>query len=76
MKFLEICGGLLQHVSNEENVVVEKVRGYGKPLPKSELDERERELARGIVRRSILTRALIENKICFMVNDIEDIWGL
>lgn len=76
MKFIEVCGGLLQPVSNEENIIVEKVRGYGKPLPRVILDEREKELAKGLVRRGLLTRTMIENKICFMVNNIEEIWGL
>lgn len=76
MKFIEVCGGLLQHVSNEENIIVEKVRGFGKPIPKSELNEREQELAKNLVMRSILTRAVLEGKIYFMVNDLEDIWGL
>lgn len=76
MKFIEVCGGFLQPVSNEENIIVERVRGYGKPLPKSVLNERERELARNLVKRGLLTRAMIENKLCFIVNDIEEIWGL
>ena len=76
MKFIEVSGGFLQPVSNEENIIVEKVREYGKPLPKFILDEREKELAKGLVRRGLLTRAMVENKICFMVNDLEEIWGL
>ena len=74
MKFIEIRGGFLQPVSNEENIVVEKVRGYFQPLPKSMLDEREREVAKNLVQRGILTRAVIEDKLHFMVNDLEEIW--
>lgn len=74
MKFIEIAGGFLQPVSNEENVVVERIRGHGDPLPKSSLNYREREIARGLVSRGVLTRVLIEDKLCFLVNDLEDIW--
>ena len=74
MRFIEIRGGLLQHVSNDENVLVEKVRGYGKPLPKSILSIKEKEMARNLVSRGLLTRLSIENKLYFTVNDLEEIW--
>jgi hypothetical protein len=74
MKFIEIQGGLLQPVSNEENVVLERVRGHGEPLPKSLMDQRERELARRLVTRGLLTRIMVEDKLCFLVNDLEEIW--
>ena len=74
MKFIAIQGGLLQPVSNEENVVLERVRGHGEPLPKSLMDLRERELARGLVMRGLLTRIMVEDKLCFLVNDLEEIW--
>lgn len=75
MKFIEIQGGLLQPVSNEENVIIEQVRGYGKPLPKSQLDYRGKEVARDLVKRGLLTRIVIEGKLYFVVNDLEDVWG-
>jgi hypothetical protein len=74
MKFIEIRGGLLQPVSNEENVVMERVRGHVDPLPKHLLDPRESELARGLVRRGLLTRIMFEDKLCFTVNDLEELW--
>jgi len=75
MKFIEIKGGWLQPVSNEENVLMERVKGASSPLPKSQLSEREQELARNLVSRGLLTRLRIDNKLCFTVNDLEDIWG-
>lgn len=74
MRFIEIRGGILQPVSNEENLIMEKVRGYENPLPKSQLDDRERELARNLVTRGLLTRIMHEGKICFLANDLEEIW--
>jgi len=76
MKFVEINGGWLQPVSNEENVIIEKVRGHGSPLPKSLLDHREKEVARNLVKRGLLTRIVSEDKLFFVVNDLEEIWGI
>ena len=75
MKFIEIRGGLLQPVSNEENILIEKVRGYDSPLPRSQLDAREQEVARMLVSRGLLTRIRVEDKLCFTVNDLDEIWG-
>lgn len=74
MKFIEIAGGVVTPVSNEELVLLEKIKGSGKPYPKSLLDERQRELARQMVTRGVLTRLLVEDKICFVYNDLEDLW--
>lgn len=74
MKFLEISGGILQPASNEEILVIERVKGNGMPLPKSSLDIRERELARGLVKRGLLTRIMFEDKLCFISNDLEELW--
>lgn len=74
MKFIEVRGGLLQPVSNEENVIIERVRGYDGPMPKAVLDERESELARNLVKRGLLTRFMNEGILCFVVNDLEELW--
>lgn len=74
MRFIEIRGGILQPVSNEETLVMEKVRGHGNPLPKTILDDREKELARNLVTRGLLTRIVHEGKICFLANDLEEMW--
>jgi hypothetical protein len=74
MKFIEVSGGWLQPVSNDENIIVERVRGHDGPLPKAVLDEHEQELARNLVYRGILTRFVYEGNLCFAVNDLEDLW--
>jgi hypothetical protein len=74
LKFIEVSGGFLQPISNEENIVLERVRGHDGPLPKAVLDERERELATNLVRRGFLTRIMHENKLCFTLNLLEDLW--
>jgi len=74
LKFIEVRGGFLQPVSNEENVIMERIRGYEGPLPKAVLDDREQELARNLVCRGLLTRFVHEGKLCFVVNDLEELW--
>lgn len=74
MKFIEIAGGLLQPVSNEENILVERVRNSEIPVKKLMLSEREQELAKNLVHRGILTRISNNNEICFIINDVRDIW--
>ena len=75
MKFIEIQGSILQPVSNEETILLEKVRGSITPLPRDELELREQEVARGLVKRGILTRVRMNDKLCFITNDVQDIWG-
>ena len=74
MKFIELHAGILQPVSNEENIVLEMVRGYNGPCPKHKMTHREQELARQLVLRGLLTRLIYEDKLCFAVNDLEDLW--
>jgi len=70
MKFIEITGGLMVPVSNDEMIVMERVRGHGEPLLRKELNERERELARQLVFRGVLDRAVIEGKVYYSFNDV------
>jgi hypothetical protein len=72
MKFVEITGGLVVPVSNEEMLVMERVRSQLAPLPRSELDERQNELARQLVFRGVLGRAKIDGRVCYSYNDIVD----
>lgn len=72
MKFVEITGGLVVPVSNEEMLVMERVRSQLAPLPRSELDERQNELARQLVFRGVLDRAKIDGRVCYSYNDIVD----
>ena len=57
MKFIEIAQGVLQPISNEESVVLERVRGSenGVCLRRA-LNEREQEIARQLCQRGVLTR--------------------
>jgi hypothetical protein len=74
MRFVEIQGNLLAPISNEEEIVLEKVSSTVDPYPKSKLDEREQELARQLVTRGILDRIRVDNCVCFVHNEPSDVW--
>jgi hypothetical protein len=71
MRFLEVVGGLMVPISNEELLVAERVRGHDGPYPRQQLDEREQELARRLVHRGVLDRTFIEGRMCYIYNDVE-----
>lgn len=75
MRFIEIRGNRLLPVSNEEMLLIEKVKGSVGPLTPNRLDEREREVARGLVQRGALNRTKVDGEVCLVYNDLEDIWG-
>jgi len=72
MRFIEIQGGLRVPVSNEELVVADIIRNNHEPMPKSKLNIREQELARNLVHKGIIDRVLIDEKMHFVYNDIND----
>lgn len=75
MRFIEIRGNTLVPISNEETLIVEKVKGSLEPLIAQTLNEREGELARRLVHRGVLSRIKIDGNTCLVYNDIEDIWS-
>lgn len=75
MRFIEIRGNTLVPISNEEMVLVEKVRGSLEPLASKTLEEREFELARQLVHRGVLSRIKVDGKTCLVYNDVEDLWS-
>jgi hypothetical protein len=57
MKFIEISQGLLQPISNEESLVLERVKGSENSIcRKKSLNLREQEVARQLCQRGVLTR--------------------
>ena len=74
MRFVEIQGNLLAPVSNEEEIVLEKVSSTADPYPKSKLDEREQQLARQLVNRGIIDRIRVDGRVCFVHNKPSDVW--
>ncbi len=72
MRFVEIQGGLRVPVSNEEQMVSDIIRNNHDPFPKSKLNLREQELARHLVHKGIIDRIIIDEKIHFIYNDINN----
>lgn len=75
MRFIEIRGNTLVPISNEEDILVEKVKGSIDPLTTKSLDEREGEVARQLVHRGVLSRIKVDGQNCLVYNDIEDLWS-
>ena len=74
MRFREIRGGFQVPVSNEEHRLLERIEETGM-IERSQLDERELELARIMVSRGILDRLKQEGSTThYVINNLEDIW--
>lgn len=74
MRFVDIMGNIKIPVSNEELIILEIVKTHDSPLPKNKLNIREQEVARMLVQKGVLDRILIDEKIHFVYNDLEDQW--
>ena len=73
MRFIEIRGNTLLPISNEEMMLIEKIRGAVDPVTNEVLEEREQELARRLVQRGALNRVKLGGELCFVYNDLEDV---
>lgn len=76
MRFVEIRGNLLVPISNEENLLLEKIRGSIEPVRTLDLDPRQRELARQMVHRGVLSRVKIDDASCYLYNDLDLDWEI
>ena len=74
MRFIDIRGNIRVPISNEEVLVVEQVKRHDSPLPRRMLNMREQELARLLVQKGVLDRVMIDEKIHFIYNDLDDLW--
>jgi hypothetical protein len=76
MRFIEIRGNLMVPISNEEMILLEKIKGSAEPLSPRDLEERESVIANRLVHRGVLSRVKIDGKSCLVYNDLEDLWGI
>ncbi len=74
MRFVEIRGNFLVPISNEEIILLERIKGAIVPIRPRDLEERELILANRLVHRGILSRVKIDGKLHLMYNDLEDQW--
>lgn len=75
MKIIELSAWRTP-VSNEENLLIDKITSNGGSIRKSKLDEREQVVAKNLVARGVLTRTRQEDKLYYCVDDPEDIWRI
>jgi hypothetical protein len=73
MRWQEVAGGFTIPVSNEEEELLEQIREKGS-VPKKQLDDRQRELARQMVNKGNLIRTERDGEIAFKPNDLQKIW--
>jgi hypothetical protein len=73
MKIIEVIGGMRIPVYNFENALFEKIKEKN-GLGKSQLSEREQEIARNMLSRGILKRAKRGDQIVYKVNEMPDTW--
>jgi hypothetical protein len=76
MRFVEIRGNLLVPISNEEMMLLEKIKGSVDPVSLRDLEERERQLSKSLVHKGVLSRIKIDGRSCLVYNDLEDLWGI
>jgi hypothetical protein len=75
MRFREIRGGIQIPVSNEEQGLIDLIESQeGNFIKRSELDERQREVARKMVSRGVLERTQRDGSLYYVVSKLDDLW--
>jgi hypothetical protein len=76
MRYFEIAGGLRMPINEEEQEVLTLIQESEHETEDSNLDERQRELARQMVSRGLLNRLHKDGKIYYEPNGLPDIWRI
>lgn len=75
MRFREIRGGLQIPVSGEEQGLIDLIESQeGNLIKRSELDERQQEVARKMVSRGVLERTQHDGSLYYVVSKLDDLW--
>jgi len=75
MRFREIRGGIQIPVSIEEQGLIDLIESQeGNFVKRSELDERQREVARKMVSRGVLDRTQRDGSLYYVVSKLDDLW--
>jgi hypothetical protein len=75
MRFREIRGGIQIPVSSEEQGLIDLIESQeGGFIQRSELDERQREVARKMVSRGVLERTQRDGALFYIVSRLDDLW--
>lgn len=75
MKMVDLPGGFSTVVSNEE-ILLLQLFDQCPTILKRKLDERQRELARQLSHRGVLTRTLQDGKIAYHKPSVDHIWRI
>jgi len=75
MKIIEL-GAWRTPVSNEENLLLVKISQHKGLLPKSSLSLREKQIAKNLVARGVLTRLKRDDKLYYSFEDPSDQWRI
>ena len=73
MKTVDLVSGIRLPISNEEQLLVDKIQNNGGSCSKRSLDIREIYLAAQLVKKDVLTRTKIKDKIYYVLNDVDKI---
>jgi hypothetical protein len=69
MRFREILEGIFAHVSLEEQSIIDMIESHeNRMVKRSDLDERQKELARKMVSRGVILRQIVDGKIHYIVS--------
>lgn len=75
MRFREIRGGIQIPVSIEEQGLIDLIESQeSRFIKRSELDERQKEVARKMVSRGILERTQLDGSLYYVVSELDDLW--
>lgn len=75
MRFHEIRGGIQIPVSSEEQGLIDLIESQeGQFILRTQLDERQREVARKMVSRGVLERFQRDGSLYYVVSRLDDLW--
>jgi len=77
LRELDLLSGMRTFISNEEHLLLEKIRSQeGHQMCKRDLDEREQLVANQLVHKDVLTRIKKDGKLCYVLPDADAIWRM
>ena len=76
MKFFDLPSGFGILISNEESVLIDKIKQNQGSMAKKSLDTREQMVAAGLVAKDVLTRTRRDGKLYYTIAAVDQIWRI
>jgi len=76
MKFFDLPSGFGILISNEESVLIDKIKQNQGCVAKKSLDAREQTVAAGLVAKDVLTRTRRDGKLYYLIAAVDQIWRI